>query len=143
MVAITITTGVAYGSFLIADSLGFSGVMSTVAAGLVLGEKSLSKTPFPAIRFSVENFWDYIMFAFNSLVFLLMGFEINLSLLWSLWPIVLLAYIAVLLARFIIINTTWGIFFATKYRFPFSWAIVMSWGGLRGALSMVLALRAF
>lgn len=140
MVVITITTVVAYGSFLIADSMGFSGVMSTVAAGLVLGEKSLSKTPFPAIRFSVENFWNYVMFAFNSLIFLLMGFEINLALLWQLWPIIVLAYTAVLLARFLVVNATWGLFFATKYRFPLSWAVVMSWGGLRGALSMVLAL---
>lgn len=140
MVVITITTVVAYGSFLIADSMGFSGVMSTVAAGLVFGEKSLSKTPFPAIRLSVENFWNYIVFAFNSLIFLLIGFEINLSLLWKLWPVVVLAYIAVLSARFFVVNTTWGIFFATKYRFPFTWAVVMSWGGLRGALSMVLAL---
>ncbi len=140
MVTITLTTIAAYGSFLVSNKLGFSGVMSTVAAGLVIGEKGLSQTLFPSIRLSTETFWEYIVFALNSLIFLLMGFAINLTLLWKLFPIVLIAYGSVLIARFFVVTGTWGIFRPTNYKFPFSWSIIMTWGGLRGALSMVLAL---
>ena len=140
MITITLTTIAAYGSFLIADRLGVSGVMSTVAAGLVTGGRGLSQILFPSIRLATETFWEYIAFAMNSLIFLLMGFAVNLTLLWELFPIVILAYLSVLAARFFIVSGTWSIFYPTKYKFPYSWAVVMSWGGLRGALSMVLAL---
>ena len=140
MVMITLTTVAAYGSFLIADKLGVSGVMSTVAAGLTVGNKGFSKTIFPSIRISTETFWEYIAFAMNSLIFLLMGFAINLKMLWELWPIVLIAYLSVLVARFLVVNFTWLFFYPTHLKIPYKWSVVLSWGGLRGALSMVLAL---
>ncbi|BCD67859.1 sodium:proton antiporter [Nitratiruptor sp. YY09-18] len=140
MVVITLTTVAAYGSFLIAKNLDTSGVMSTVATGLVIGQRGFANTLFPAIRLSTENFWEYIAFAMNSLIFLLMGMAIDLKMLWGLWPFVLLAYVATLVARFIVVFATWAIFYPTKMRFPLRWTPVLSWGGLRGALSMVLAL---
>ncbi len=140
MVTITLSTVAAYGSFLVADKLGVSGVMSTVAAGLIVGNRGFSQTLFPSIRISTETFWEYIAFAMNSLIFLLMGFEINLTMLWELWPIVLIAYLSVLVARFFVVNFTWVLFAPTRLKFPYSWSVVLSWGGLRGALSMVLAL---
>ncbi len=140
MIAITLTTIAAYGSFLVADNLGVSGVMSTVAAGLITGGKGLSKTLFPSIRLATETFWEYIAFAMNSLIFLLMGFAVNLTMLWELFPIILIAYGSVLAARVFVVTGTWVIFYPTRHKFPFSWTAVMTWGGLRGALSMVLAL---
>jgi len=56
------------------------------------------------------------------------------------FPIILIAYISVLIARFFVVTGTWAVFYPTHYKFPFSWATVMVWGGLRGALSMVRAL---
>ena len=140
MITITLTTVAAYGSFLIADRLGVSGVMSTVMAGLVCGERSFSSTLFPSIRLATESFWEYIAFAMNSLIFLLMGFSVNLAILWELWPIVLIAYLSVLAARVLVVSGTWALFWPTRYRFPFNWSMILVWGGLRGALSMVLAL---
>ncbi len=140
MVTITLSTVAAYGSFLIADKLGVSGVMSTVAAGLIVGNRGFSQTLFPSIRISTETFWEYIAFAMNSLIFLLMGFAINLKMLWELWPIVIIAYLSVLIARFFVVNSTWLLFYPSRLRFPYNWSIVLVWGGLRGALSMVLAL---
>ncbi|WP_457605702.1 cation:proton antiporter [Nitratifractor sp.] len=140
MIVITVTTVAAYGSFLLADRLGVSGVMSTVAAGLVVGQRSFGNPVFPTIRLTTETFWEYMAFAMNSLIFLLMGFTINLTMLWELWPIVLIAYLSVLAARFFVVYGTWALFHPTRYRFPASWAAVLGWGGLRGALSMVLAL---
>lgn len=140
MVVITLSTVAAYGSFLIADRLEVSGVMSTVAAGLITGNRGFSNTFFPSIRIATETFWEYIAFAMNSLIFLLMGFAINLQMLWELWPIVLIAYFSVLIARFFVVNFTWALFYPTRFHFPYRWSLILSWGGLRGALSMVLAL---
>ena len=140
MVVITLTTVGAYLSFLIADYLNASGVMSTVAAGLVIGNQLLQIKLFPSVRLSTETFWEYIVFAFNSLIFLLMGFSINLETLVKVWPIVIIAYISMMLARFIITHFTWALFSKTYLSFPYKWNVVLGWGGIRGALSMVLAL---
>jgi len=140
MVVITLTTVAAYLSFIVADKIGVSGVMSTVAAGLVIGQRSLLNPIYPTIKLTTETFWDYSAFLANSLIFLIIGFSINLSLLYKFWPLVLIAYIAMMLARFVVVFSTWGAFLKTSYKFPFSWSVVMSWGGIRGALTMVLAL---
>lgn len=140
MVVITITTIAAYGSFLVADQLGVSGVMSTVAAGLVCGNRALNNIAFPSIRIATESFWEYVSFALNSLIFLLIGFSIDMSILFQLWPLVLLAYFSVLIARYVVMLGNWGIFRLTRLKFPFSWSMVMGWAGIRGALSMILAL---
>ena len=140
MIVITITTVSAYFSFILADKLGGSGVMSSVAAGLVIGTKSFDKEIYPSIRLTTETFWDYIAFLSNSLIFLLIGLSINLELLINYWQWIILAYVAMMIARFIIVFFTWGIFYKTSFKFPFNWSIVMGWGGIRGALTMVLAM---
>ncbi len=140
MVVITITTVAAFGSFLIAEHVGVSGVMSCVAAGLVCGEKSFSSALFPAIKIATETFWEYVAFAMNSLIFLLMGFAIDITRMVELWPAILIAFGAVVCARFMVVLATWMLFRPTRQRIPFAWSLVLGWGGLKGALSMVLAM---
>ena len=140
MVAITLTTVAAYGSFLVADQSGFSGVMSTVAAGLICGNYGMRRGVSPSLKVAANTFWEYLGFALNSLVFLLMAFEIRLDALWATWLIILLAYLAMTLARALVVAITCGALAWTPARIPRSWALILSWGGLRGALSMVLVL---
>ncbi len=140
MVVITMTTIAAYGSFLLADRFAVSGVIASVAAGWMIQRNVLQPSLYPSVRLSTEGFWEFMAFALNSLIFLMMGFSINFDKLLSWWPIILIAYAAMLLARFIVVSSVWGMLYPTHLKFPFSWAIAMSWGGLRGALSMVLAL---
>ena len=140
MVVITITTVSAYFSFILADKLGVSGVMSTVASGLVIGAKSFDKEVYPAIKLTTETFWNYVAFLANSLIFLLIGFSINIHILISYWQWIVIAYIAMMIARYIVVLFTWGVFVNTSYKFPFSWSVIMGWGGIRGALTMVLAM---
>lgn len=140
MIVITMTVIAAYGSFIIADSLGVSGIIATVTTGLLIQDKVLATTKYPSVRLSVERFWEFTTFALNSLIFLLMGYAVKLTMLLSFWPMILLAYIAMTLARFVVIGGVWLILYPTKLHFPASWGIIMAWSGLRGALSMVLAL---
>ena len=140
MVVITVTTVSAYFSFILADRLGGSGVMSTVAAGLVIGTKSFEKQIYPSIKLTTETFWNYVAFLANSLIFLLIGLSININMLFYYWQWIVIAYVAMMVARYIVVFFTWGVFANTTYKFPFSWSVIMGWGGIRGALTMVLAM---
>ena len=140
MVEITLTTIAAYGSFLLANKLGFSGVISTVAAGLICGNYGARTGMSPTTRVATETFWEYIGFALNSLIFLLVGLEIQIKTLWEIWPMIVIAYLAVTFSRALIVFGVSGLLVMRRARIPRAWAIVLSWGGLRGALSMVLVL---
>lgn len=140
MVEITLTTIAAYGSFVVAEHFGCSGVIATVVSGLVCGNYGARVGMAPTTRLAVESFWEYLAFALNSVVFLLIGFEVKLSDLLLSWPMILVAYLAVTLGRALIMSVGSLIFRWTRASFPFSWTAVLVWGGLRGALPMVLAL---
>lgn len=143
MVEITLTTIAAYGSFVLAEGLHVSGVIATVVAGMLCGNGAASAMS-ASTRAAVELFWEYVAFALNSVVFLLIGFEVSPSALVAAWREIAIAYLAVLLARALIVfggDFAWRLIRrGPTVGAPRSWNVVMVWGGLRGALSMVLAL---
>jgi CPA1 family monovalent cation:H+ antiporter len=140
MIEITLTTIAAYGSFVLAEHFHSSGVIATVAAGMLCGNYGARTGMSPATRAAVETFWEYVAFALNSLIFLLIGIEINVRSLWSYAPIILVAYAAVLLARAVVVMGMTVLLRRTRERFSYVWGLALTWGGLRGALPMVLAL---
>jgi len=135
LVETTLTTVLAFGSYLVAERTGFSGVLAVVAAGLVngnIGPRGMS----PTTRIVVLNFWDYVAFLANSAVFLLIGLRIDVpALAANLGPIAW-AVGAVLVSRAVVIyGLTWfsgGV--------PRMWRPVLYWGGLRGGIALALAL---
>ena len=139
LIEITLTTVLAYGSYLLAEQLHFSGVLAVVAAGLItgsLGPQGMS----PTTRIVLYNFWEYITFLVNSLVFLLIGLEVDIQALLGSWQPILWAIGAVLLARLVVV---YGLSWITgRLTEPISlrWRHILAWGGLRGALSLALAL---
>lgn len=140
MIEITLTTIAAYGSFVAADELGYSGVIATVAAGIICGNIGARTGMSASTRVAAETFWEYVTFALNSVVFLLIGLEIHVSTLLSSWLAIIAAYAVITIARLLVILTVWGTLRVTRERFPANWAMVLAWGGLRGALPMVLVL---
>ncbi|MEO5580013.1 MAG: sodium:proton antiporter [Gemmatimonadaceae bacterium] len=140
MIEITLTTIAAYGSFVIAEQFHFSGVIATVAAGLIFGNYGRRIGMSPSTQLSVQNFWEYIAFALNSVIFLLIGFDVGPGMLLASWKIIAIAFAAMLLARTALILTVTSILSRTDERIPFTWGLALTWSGLRGALSMVLAL---
>ena len=139
LIETTFTTILAFGSYLIAERLGVSGVLAVVAAGLVNGNIS-PQGMSPTSRIVIFNFWEYVAFLANSLVFLLLGLQINISSLLSSWQPILWAILAILVARFIIVyGLSWlGNRFSEPI--PFRWQHILNWGGLRGAISLALVL---
>ena len=140
MIEIALTTLAAYGSFALAERLHVSGIIATLTAGVVCRAKAKPEVCSESTQLAVDGFWSYAAFVLNSLVFLLIGFEVKLpALLAAWWPIVL-AFIAVNLGRAAVVFVVSLALRRTKERIPFSHGVILTWGGLRGALSMVLAL---
>ena len=144
MIEIALTTIAAYGSFVLAEDLHVSGVIATVVAGMLCGNLGRHGAMSATTRKVLESFWEYIAFALNSVIFLLIGFAVSLGTLAASWREIAIAYVAVLLARAIIVYVGRGVLMSLRSKGedarPAAWSHVLVWGGLRGALSMVLAL---
>jgi CPA1 family monovalent cation:H+ antiporter len=140
MIEVTLTVIAAYGSFALAEEFHCSGVIATVVAGMLCGSYGRQVGMSPTTRLAVETFWGYAAFALNSIVFLLMGFEVRFGTLVDAWAQIVVAYIAALAGRLGVVAAVVGLLRPTAERLPVKWTAVLTWGGLRGALSMVLAL---
>jgi CPA1 family monovalent cation:H+ antiporter len=136
LVETTLTTVLAFGSFLVAEEfLHVSGVLAVVTAGLVagnIGPQSMS----PTTRIVVDNFWEYTAYLTNSVVFLLIGFQIDLGEVIDNLPAIMWAIAAVLVSRAIVIYLGSGL----QGGIPIRWRHVLFWGGLRGGIALALAL---
>lgn len=135
LVETTITTTLSFGAYLLGELVGVSGVLAVVVAGIVngnIGPRGMS----PTTRIVVNNFWEYVAFLANSLIFLLIGLTINFNVFIENWVAIVVAIGAVLVARAIGI---YG-FSAFSRDIPTTWKHVLYWGGLRGAIVLALAL---
>ncbi len=135
LIETTLTTVLAFGTYLIAEQLEVSGILAVVSAGLVCGNVG-PRGMSPTTRILVTNFWEYMAFISNSILFLLIGLVIDITELALKGLSILLAILAVLLARAIIV---YGLSWLGR-DIPFKWRHVLFWGGLRGAISLALAL---
>jgi CPA1 family monovalent cation:H+ antiporter len=142
----TLTTIAAYGSFLLAEHFHFSGVLATVAAGLLTGNfavlrKEENGEVSPRGREFVLALWEFIAFIANSLVFLLIGLTIAGVPFDRLGAIALGIVVAlVLLGRGLTVYPLCLLFIRSRWAIPIRAQHVLWWGGLRGALGLALAL---
>lgn len=140
MIEITLTMLAAYGSFVAAEHFHVSGVIATVTAGMICGNYAAKSGMSPSTRMAVETFWEYLAFALNSIVFLLIGFEVDLPVMLASWKPIVAGFIALTIGRAVVVAAVSVSTRHTRERLPWRWAAVLTWGGLRGGLSMVLAL---
>ncbi len=141
-IEITLTTVLAYLSFLVAEEVfHVSGVMAVVAAGVTLGGWGRAKIS-PSVVGYLEHFWEYMAFVANALIFLLVGLSVNLGALYE--AIDLLAWVlaAMLLSRAVVIFGLVPLVgrLPGAERIDRGYQAVMYWGGLRGAIGLALAL---
>jgi CPA1 family monovalent cation:H+ antiporter len=140
LVEITFTTVAAYGSFLLADHLGLSGALATIAAGLVMGNfKSLGGISERGNE-AVQAFWEYAAFVANSLVFLLIGMHEAHQNFVAIWLPATIAIGLVTLGRAVAIYPCCLLFSRSSLRVTWKHQHILFWGGLRGALALALAL---
>jgi CPA1 family monovalent cation:H+ antiporter len=145
LVSAALTTAAAYGSFLLAEHFHFSGVLATVAAGLLIGNMAvLAQSPkafSSREREFVLGFWEFAAFIANSLIFLLIGVTVARIPFEGLGVKALLTAMAlVLLGRLLTVYPLCLVFARSRWAIPFKDQHVLWWGGLRGALALALAL---
>ena len=133
----------AYGTYIVAEELGGSGVIAVVTTALILGNFGSRIGMNPRTRLVVSEFWEFLAFFVNSIVFLLIGDQVQFSSLGNYMESIGIAIATMLLARLI---SVFGLSFFSNMVTPdnedISWQgqTVLWWGGLRGSVSVALAL---
>ncbi len=125
-----------FGSYFIAEHLEVSGVIAVVAGGFMFADYGGKIGMSEKTRVTINTFWDVITLVANSIIFLLIGLEIRNIDFNNQWDIIAYAIILVILGRIIAlyISTLPVKDLNRKER------ILLNWGGLRGSLSIALAL---
>jgi CPA1 family monovalent cation:H+ antiporter len=131
----------AYGTYLITEDLGGSGVIGVVTTGLILGNFGSRIGMNPRTRLIVTEFWEFISFFVNSIVFLLIGDQIHFEVLGHNLGTIAATVGAMVLTRAIGIYGL-GVLSNRITASDISRAdqTVLWWGGLRGSVSIALAL---
>ncbi len=140
--AAALSLALAYGSFVLADAvLGFSGVMATAAAGMVLSGLAPSRAS-AEVREIWDQMWEALDYVSNALLFLLIGLVIGLDLLVENAGAIVLAAAVVLVARAMaVVPMVWLLERVAHIpRVGARNEAVLIWGGLRGGVALALAL---
>ncbi len=140
VVEVALSIALAAGVYSLGQALHLSGAIAAVAAGLVVGDHGVRTAMSEVTRRYLEGFWSLVDEILNALLFLLLGlemvvlpFDLRYAGLWATAiPLVLLARLATVLP--------WGAYFRFRQGERGS-SLVLTWGGLRGALSLALALQ--
>ena len=140
LVEITLTTIAAYGAFLIAERFETSGVLASLTAGMVVGNIGWRGYISQSGRSHVLAFWQYAAFLANSIVFILIGLHEAAQGRRLLTQTTLIAIALVLLGRVAAVYPLSAIFSWSSLAVGIRYQHILVWGGLRGALGLVLAL---
>lgn len=125
-----------FGSFFIAEHFHVSGVIAVVVAGLIFGNYGAKIGMSETTKVNINSFWDVVTLIANSLIFLMIGIEIKNIDFTDKWVMIAAAILIVLAGRTIALYTS--VHFIKG--FSQSWKAVLNWGGLKGSLSIALAL---
>jgi monovalent cation:H+ antiporter, CPA1 family len=151
----TVTFSVAYGMSVLGTALHTSGLLAVVGAGLVIGSYGRQTAMSRQTIEATDDVWEFVGYLANSLLFLLLGFELAATHLAVSFVGIFLGVLGTVLGRVLMIYTflplqdalaRWLARRATKSRFPLPrpipsvWRPVMVLSGLRGALSLALVL---
>lgn len=139
LIETALTTALAFGAYLIAEQFHVSGVLAVVAAGIVTGSVGTRRMS-PTTKIVLFNFWEYLAFVANSLVFLLIGLETDLREVLTNLPIIGIAVAAVLASRALVVYGITNLTNLREKNVPLAYQHVLFWGGLRGAIGLALVL---
>lgn len=132
----------AYLTFILSQYyLGVSEVIALVAFGLTVtyvGKPRLK----PQVNTFMEHFWELLTYIANTLIFILVGVVIaeKVDFSWGALGVLILIYIALNLIRFAMIMLLYPVMKRLGYGLTRRESVILTWGGLRGALAMILAL---
>jgi CPA1 family monovalent cation:H+ antiporter len=134
------TVAVMFGSYAFAESLGVSGLVAVAIAGLYMGNRTMRVAMSKQTRETLTRFWEVVTFMATSFVFLLLGLKADFSLLITYAPFILIAFAVILGARLIMVYPTVAFAKLIGEKIPKAWTKIIAAAGLRGAVSVALAL---
>jgi CPA1 family monovalent cation:H+ antiporter len=157
LIVITVTVAVAYGMYLLGTALHTSGLLAVVGAGLVMGSYGRKNAMSPRTIEAADDVWEFINYLANSLLFLLLGFELALTHIAQSFTGIFFGLIGAVIGRVLMIyvfiplqdvlarwwrsrTPEWHSRFPRPRPVPSAWRPVMVLSGLRGALSLALVL---
>jgi CPA1 family monovalent cation:H+ antiporter len=135
---IMVTLVVAYGAYLAADVIHASGVVSVVSAGIVVARYGSQTSRLKGTQ--LLGFWNLLAFVLNAILFLMVGIALPTANLVAVGGLALGAYVIMFVARAIPVYALLGLADLRGTSIPWSWRHMTFWGGIRGALSVALAL---
>lgn len=140
LMEILFTVVATYGAWVIATRLQASPVLGVVAAGITVGSVGWREVT-PAGKVAIRSFWAVVAFGINSVLFLLIGLQLELTALAAAWGAVAWGVLAVIVGRTAAIYPILGLHRLAGGRpVPAAWQHLLVWGNLKGSLSMALAL---
>lgn len=146
LLELSVTLVLAYGTYLLADGLHQSGVIATVVAAIVLGYFARAGGASEQTQEAIDTVWEFAAYLLTAVLFLLIGLAISLpSLAQAAIPIAW-GIFAILAARAVVVYAIVGgasrLARAPRLstRIPIGWLHVMFAAGMRGAVSVALAL---
>lgn len=140
-ISVLITLSTVMGGYMVSQVMGISGPLTMVAAGLMIGDaiRKHLHSKEDEVNY-LSTFWELIDDVLNAILFLLIGFELLLIPdLWHYWLVGVTTIIVVLFARYLSIKIP-IILIPFKEKFSKGSITLLVWGGLRGGVSIALAL---
>lgn len=140
-IEVVISLVLAYGVYLFADAFGMSGVIAVVVAGLLIGNHDVVFSMSPTTRLSLSHFWDAVSFIANSLLFLLIGLELEIAQMWAYAAVIAVAFVLMVVVRTLVVSGAFGLDrLLGGHALPKGWLSVVNWGGVRGSIPLALVL---
>jgi len=139
--SVLLTLSVVIGGYMISQAMEISGPLTMVSAGLVVGNANRKYAEIKHIENNfLRTFWELTDEILNAILFLLMGFEIiQIPSLHNYWIAGIVGIIMVLFARYVSIKLP-TLVIPFKEKFTKGTMLILVWGGLRGGVSIALAL---
>jgi monovalent cation:H+ antiporter, CPA1 family len=139
-VEIMVTLAVAMSGYAIAEHAHVSAPLAIVVAGLMIGSRGRSTALTASTRHRLDDFWEFVDEILNSVLFVIIGLEVlTISVTGELVLAGLLAIPLVLAARFVSVALPFQLIRRVG-RFEPGFLSILTWGGLRGGISVALAL---
>lgn len=142
LVEITITTVLAYLAFYLGElTFGLSGVMSVVAAGIVMGGWGRAKIS-PSVSEYLNSYWEYLAGLANWLIFILVGLTVDFGAIVASLPLLVGVVAAMFISRALAVYTLLPLATRLTGGEPIDrgYQTVILWGGVRGGVALAIAL---
>jgi len=137
---ILLTLALVLGGYALAETWHLSAPLTAVAAGIVIGNQGRAYGMSELTRDNLDRFWSLVDYILNALLFVLVGFEvIRLQVTGRAFAAGLAMIPAVLLARLVSVAMP-VVALSSAQGLPKGALPILTWGGLRGAISVALAL---